>query len=95
MFDTTLLVYYCTENTQNCRKAQLHILSNGTKRAPQPVLVRVDRRQQPVYEEPTPTRKAQSSAMLLAIAVAVGATLAFALSFVVSSAVGSITGLLK
>jgi hypothetical protein len=70
-------------------------LSNGANRAPQPVLVRVDRRQQPVYEEPTPTRKAQSSAMLLAIAVAVGATLAFALSFVVSSAVGSITGLLK
>jgi hypothetical protein len=32
---------------------------------------------------------------LLGIAIAVGATLAFALSFVVSTAVGSITGLLK
>ena len=70
-------------------------LGNGPKRAPQPILVRVDQRQQPLYEEPAPVRKAQSSALLLAIAVAVGATLAFALSFVVSTAVGSITGILK
>jgi hypothetical protein len=70
-------------------------LSNSSKSAPRPLLVRVDRREQPLYEEPTPARKAQSSGLLLAIALTVGATLAFALSFVVSSAVGSITGLLK
>jgi hypothetical protein len=70
-------------------------LNNDSKRVPQPLLVRVDRPQQPLYEESTPAHKAQSSALLLAIAIAVGVTLAFAVSFVVSTAVGSITGLLK
>ena len=69
--------------------------SQGNSRTPQPLLVRVDQRSQPLYEPPQPARRIISSGSLLAAVAVGGAVAAFVVAYIVSVLVGSVTSLLR